>query len=250
MRYLGNKTRPSKELAPIITKHLNGENWYIEPFAGAFGMISNIDYSNRIAYDKDKYIVALMKAVRDGWNPPEEMTESIYKQYREMAKEFDGGSEANEWEYAPIAFAGYGCSFGGKWFGGFARGGLTAGGKDRNHVAESARNLVKMRPKLQGIKIQVKNYLAAPVGENNVVYCDPPYSTGTQYKTTFDHETFWSWVREISQINYVYVSEYNAPNDFATIWEKEHKSGIDHNAKIHKATVEKLFVYKDGKSYE
>ena len=211
-------------------------------------MISNINYPNRIAYDKDKYIIALMKAIRDGWTPPDEMTEGIYNGLKQMSKDFDAGAEANEWDYVSVAFAGYGCSFGGKWFGGFARGGLTADGKARNHVAESARNLIKMRPKLQGIKIQVKDYIVAPVGEGNVIYCDPPYSTGTQYKTTFDHTLFWEWVRFQSQINYVYVSEYNAPDDFVTIWEKEHKSGIDHNAKIHKSTVEKLFVYKDGKS--
>ncbi len=247
MRYLGNKTRLSKELSPILTKHLDGSNWYIEPFCGAFGMISNIDYPNRIAYDTDAFITTLMKEVRDGWIPPTEITEEQYKDYHNFATlkpEF-----AKPSLIAEIAFAGYGCSFGGKWFGGFARGG-ESGGKPRNHVAESSRNLVKLAPKLQGIKIQTSDYLVCKTGENNVVYCDPPYSTGTQYKSKFNHDTFWEWVREQSIKNYVYVSEYNAPDDFVAIWEKEHKSGIDHNAKIHKPTVEKLFVYKDGKSNE
>lgn len=246
MRYLGNKTRLAKELAPILTKHLTGVNWYIEPFAGAFGMISNIDYPHRIAYDVDIPIITLMKAVRDGWTPPDEISEEEYKRLKDSGF---AGIYGDDELTRLVAFAGYGCSFGGKWFGGFARGG-ESGGKPRNHVAESSRNLIKMRPKLQGINIRFFNYLTAPTGEENVVYCDPPYSTGTQYKDSFDHKTFWEWVRLESQINYVYVSEYNAPDDFVAIWSKEHKSGIDNKATTHKPTVEKLFVLKGGKSDE
>lgn len=223
-------------------KHLNGENWYIEPFAGAFGMISNIDYPKRIAYDKDLPIITLMKAVRDGWTPPTDLSEDEYKKLRDSGY---AGIYGNEELIRMVAFAGYGCSFGGKWFGGFARGG-ESGGKPRNHAAESSRNLVKMRPKLQGIKIKFDNYLICSTGEDNVVYCDPPYSTGTKYKDDFDHDVFWEWVRFQSQINYVYVSEYNAPDDFKAIWTKEHKSGIHHGAE-HKPTIEKLFILKGGK---
>lgn len=238
MRYLGNKTRLAKHIAPFLTRHLTGQNWYIEPFAGAFGMISSIDYPQRIAYDKDKYIVALMKVVRDGWKPPEELSESTYAAIRTNPDKYDD---------CLVAFAGYGCSFGGKWFGGFARGG-ESGGKERNHVAESARNLEKMRPKLQGIKIQVSEYTNARLGENNLVYCDPPYSTGTQYKSAFNSDEFWEWVRKQSVKNFVYVSEYNAPADFISVWEKEHKSGIDKAATTHKPTIEKLFSWHDKSS--
>lgn len=242
MRYLGNKTRLSKEIAPFLTRHLNGENWYIEPFAGAFGMISNIDYPNRIAYDKDKYIIALMKAVRDGWTPDTDYDEGNYKMMQQSLKISDMDEVAHV-----VGFLGYGCSFGGKWFGGFARGG-ESGGKERNHVAESSRNLVKMRPKLQGIKMQVSDYKEAKMGEGNVIYCDPPYSTGTQYKSAFNSEEFWEWVREQSTKNYVYVSEYNAPEDFVSVWSKEHKSGIDHAATVHKPTIEKLFCWDNTRS--
>ncbi|CAN5115558.1 hypothetical protein BH09PAT1_BH09PAT1_8380 [soil metagenome] len=250
MRYLGNKTRLAKYISPFLVKNLNGNNYLIDVFAGAFGMISNIDYPKRIAYDKDEFIIALIKAVRDGWTPPEHLyldsgdgdEETGYKAVREKLDNPEDGFMP-----AYVGFVGYGCSFGGKWFAGMARGG-ESGGKTRNHVAESSRNLVKMRPKLQGIKIQTKTYLEASVGEGNVIYCDPPYSTGTKYKTDFDHDIFWDWVRVQSKTNYVYVSEYNAPDDFVSIWEKEHKSGIDSKAIKHKPTVEKLFVLKGSKA--
>jgi intein/homing endonuclease len=185
IRYLGNKTRLAKELAPILTKHLNGQNYYIEPFAGAFGMISNIDYPKRIAYDKDLFIISLMKAVRDGWNPPEELSEEEYKSLKNSSfAGVYGGDEITRL----VAFAGYGCSFGGKWFAGFARGGMS-GGKERNHVAESSRNLVKMRPKLQGITIGVSDYRNAVQFNGSSVYCLPEgqliYQNGT-YKPIED----------------------------------------------------------------
>lgn len=244
MRYLGNKTSLSKELIPIITKRLNGKNWYIEPFCGALGMISNIDYPKRMAYDKDKYIVFLMQAVRDGWIPPLNISEDIYNKYHEMFKNDE--VEHSKLEYAEIAFAGYGCSFGGKWFGGFASGG-TNKGIPRNYASESSRNLLKMKPKLQNMIIEVCDYRDIVYPDESVLYCDPPYSTGTKYKTKFNHIEFWDWIRKVSLRNYVYVSEYNAPNDFNIIWHKQHKTGINNKAIKHKKTIEKLFTYRDGK---
>ena len=235
LRYLGNKTRLSKELTPLLTKHLTGENWYVEPFAGAFGMISNIHYSKRIAYDNDKYIIELMKAVRNGWSPPETLTETEYINLKTLA--------SNGHVEPLIAFAGYGCSFGGKWFNGFARGGKTSRGEDRNHVAESARNLNKMRDKLQGIKIRLFDYKDAPLGVSNVIYADPLYVNCTKYKMKFNHEEFWEWCRNVAQNNFLYVSEYTAPSDFISIWSKEHKTGIHHGFKEHKQSTENLFVY-------
>lgn len=238
MRYLGNKTRLAKHLIPYLTEHLTGDNWYIEPFAGACGMISQIDYPNRIAADKDKYIIALMKAVSLYWTPPETMHEGMYKRVK---------ANPDEYPNYLVGFIGYGCSYGGKWFAGMARGGDNKG-KPRNHVAESSRNLVKMRDGLQGIYFYVNDYtnFNNETTKGNVVYCDPPYSTGTRYKEKFDTENFWQWVRELSKENYVYVSEYEAPEDFTAIWQGNHKSGIDNKAASHKPTVEKLYIHDDG----
>lgn len=61
--------------------------------------------------------------------------------------------------------------------------------------------------------------------EGDVVYCDVPYK-GTLYggyQTKFDTDAFWEWAR--TRDYPVYVSEYNAPEDFACIWQK-HRLGI------------------------
>ena len=62
--------------------------------------------------------------------------------------------------------------------------------------------------------------------EGDVVYCDPPYqgTTAADYYTDgFDNNKFWEWVR--TRDYPVYVSEYNAPDDFVSIFEKK-RSGI------------------------
>lgn len=58
--------------------------------------------------------------------------------------------------------------------------------------------------------------------EGDVVYCDPPYRKTRYYahtKETFDHDQFWDWVR--TRDYPIYVSEYNAPDDFVSIFEKK-----------------------------
>lgn len=76
--------------------------------------------------------------------------------------------------------------------------------------------------------------------------CDPPYEGTTKYANDFDHNLFWNWVRNISKQGHtVFVSEYNAPDDFVCVWEKEAKSSLSANGKIggNKVSVEKLFKF-------
>ena len=60
--------------------------------------------------------------------------------------------------------------------------------------------------------------------DGDVVYCDVPYKgTYHRYQTKFDTDAFWEWAR--TRDYPVYVSEYKAPDDFVSIWEK-HRLGI------------------------
>ena len=53
--------------------------------------------------------------------------------------------------------------------------------------------------------------------DGDVVYCDPPSAGVKGYDgRKFDHDAFWEWVR--TRDYPVYVSEYNAPDDFMNIW--------------------------------
>lgn len=78
-----------------------------------------------------------------------------------------------------------------------------------------------------------------------MIYCDPPYEGTTKYATGgFNYKTFWNWVRELSLSNYVLVSEYNAPDDFTSIWEKSVTTSL--KVDKHEDRTEKLFTYKNG----
>ena len=78
---------------------------------------------------------------------------------------------------------------------------------------------------------------------NALIYCDPPYQGTSGYKTgAFDHDRFFEWCRQQAKKNIVFVSEYNAPDDFIEVWRGEVKTNFasQRKAATHNA-VEKLF---------
>jgi len=101
-----------------------------------------------------------------------------------------------------------------------------------------------------GVKFDNKDYSELQIPDNSIIYCDIPYKGTKQYSTSkdFDHENFWCWCREKSiQGHTVYVSEYNAPDDFVCVWQKEAKSSLSANGQIggNKLSTEKLFKFKN-----
>ena len=77
--------------------------------------------------------------------------------------------------------------------------------------------------------------------DGDVVYCDPPYKNTKDYGIKFDSDAFWEWARTR---NYpVYVSEYQAPDDFVSIWSKEKRSILNDKSPTAPRT-EHLFVHK------
>ena len=75
-----------------------------------------------------------------------------------------------------------------------------------------------------------------------------PNDLKTKYETeTFNYDEFWNWCRRMSKENWLFVSEYNAPNDFECIWSKENLANFDCNRgndTSKKIRLEKLFKYK------
>lgn len=77
--------------------------------------------------------------------------------------------------------------------------------------------------------------------EGDVVYCDPPYKNTADYGIKFDSDSFWEWAR--TRDYPVYVSEYQAPSDFVSIWNKEKRSLLN-RTNITNPRTENLFVHK------
>jgi len=234
MKYMGSKARFTKEILSIVLKNRKTDQWYVEPFAGGMNVVCEVQ-GKRIANDIHFYLIAMWRELVDGWTP-KKYTRAEHKQIRE-----------NKDKYPPheVGWVGFNCSYSGTWFGGFAGETKTKIGTIRDYQTEAIKNVLKQVPKLQGVVFQNKPYYELELPTNSIVYCDPPYKGTTKYANDFDHDLFWDWVRGIhKQGHTVFVSEYNAPDDFVCVWQKEAKSSLSANGKIggNKTSVEKLFV--------
>lgn len=226
MQYNGGKASVAKDLAAIINSFKPKVYW--EPFVGAANVIVRVEAERRIGTDSEEGIIHYLKAVRDGWVPPERVTESDYAVAR------------NRWKAGErdmyLAFVAYGCSFGGKLWGGYARSGR------RNYALNASNSADEQRPLFQDLEFYVSDYRqTAYMFDADVIYCDPPYKGTTRVGdgAKFDHDEFWRWCREQAKSAVVLVTEFNAP-DFATeLWSKPIRDGLNRKGKT--PMVERLF---------
>jgi DNA adenine methylase len=226
MQYMGSKLKIAKYLIPLLTKYRENR-LYIEPFIGS-GTIFSRMASPKIGNDLNKYIVSLLRSIRDGWLPPSIVTADEYNSIKVTPNNYP--------DYL-VGFVGFGCSFGGKFFGGYAK-----NSRGRNYAQVSKNTLLKIAPFLQESLLCCQEYSDIDIPHNSFVYCDPPYANTTKYKNNFDSALFFDWVRKISRHSRVVVSEYNAPKDFVCIKKFSVKSTLNKN--ILTNCVEKLFVHK------
>lgn len=215
LSYMGGKQRISKQLSSFFNDKIISEQLYIEPFCGSCSVLEKItSTNNRWANDINPYIVALLKATANGWKAPIELTR---EEYYEIKK--------NPNNYPPelVGYASIGCSFGSKVWGGYANNANKISKRNKNRETFNALN--KSKPLLQNVKWTSLSYDILDVPQNSFVYCDPPYKNTTKYNNYnyFNGEAFWDWVRTISTHSAVYVSEYNAPDDFECVFEIEIK---------------------------
>ncbi len=235
MKYMGSKARISKDISLMINKSISENNIenYIEPFVGGANMIENIICPNRYGLDSNRYLIAMWNALQSDWNPPETISKEEYKIIRDNKDNYSDEL---------VAFAGFVATYNAKWFGGYAGIVTTKINTQRNYYDEARRNILKQLPRVKNVKFHHKKFQEMDLSKtkNCFIYCDPPYKNATEYKDEFNHDEFWEWVRNISKNNIVYVSEYNAPEDFSCIWKKEITTTLDKNSR--KKDVEKLFV--------
>jgi DNA adenine methylase len=226
MKYVGSKNRIAKDLLSIILPYRGDRTW-AEPFVGGGNMIDKVT-GDRLGSDANADVIGALVFIRDHLDQiPKnnlEFTEDMYKSLR-----------SNENSMLK-SFAGFAYSFGAKWLGGWRRGG------NRDYVSEAYKNAMKQSPKLQGVVLACRTYDKLDIPENSIIYCDPPYRNTTKYNVnTFNHGKFFDWCREMKQKGHiVFVSEYQAPNDFESVYEKEIVSSLDKNTGG-KVGKEKLF---------
>jgi len=227
LQYLGGKSRISKQIAEIINS--NKRESFVSLFCGACSIESLVEIDNKTLNDSHPYLISMLIDLQNGRDFPENISEEEYKQIKNNLDEDKGLS----------GFVGFGCSFGGKWWGGYAR-----QKKGLNYALTAKRSLLKKLKGIKNAKITNRDYKNVEVLDNSLVYCDPPYAGTTSYSNSkeFNHDEFWDYCRELSKNNVVFISELSAPEDFTSIWAKDFTRNLDANVVFN--SVEKLFVHK------
>lgn len=241
MRYFGGKFRVAKPLSKFINSRLKSGQVFVDAFCGSCNVITNIDSDRRrIANDLNPYVIEMWKAVQNGWVPPKQLQEDEYNYIKSNKEE----------NMALTSFAGFGCSFSGKFFGGYARNG--AGGSQK--YCENAYNGVLKKAKLlNDVQFYSKSYYdlleSIDIPDSSLIYCDIPYKNTTGYSTgKFDHEQFYEWAKFWAKKHTIFISEYkeNVPSDAKIIWEHSSKKDILDKDKVKQLTTEVIFTYNDA----
>jgi DNA adenine methylase len=200
MQYLGGKSRIAKKLAPIILELAKGRI-LIEPFCGGLSMTEQLHPV--YASDASVPLISLIQAVRNGWEPPDSVSEAEYAYARTLPP-----------THPAHGFCGFGCSFGGKLWGGYANP-LTRQRK-ATYAATTKRTLSRQLAACASTEFGCCDYLAWKGGASTCFYCDPPYANTTAYRTSIDHAVFWQWCEVQAALGaIVLVSEHSAPAGIA-----------------------------------
>lgn len=237
MKYMGSKSRHAKHILPIILKDRKPDQWYVEPFVGGANVIDKVE-GNRIGADINHYVIAMLDALSKGWNPPQEIDKQTYSKHRQMYYQSDMT------EPHLTGYIGVNGSYNGRFYdGGYAGVTPIKSGGFRNYPLEAYNNVMKQAPLLFGVKFECCSYLDLGMPDNSIVYCDPPYQNSKEYRAgSVLPDEFWKWCREKKAEGHtIFVSEYNAPDDFTCVWDKQVNSSLTKNTSAKKA-VEKLFT--------
>lgn len=230
MRYLGGKNKLGKQIASFLESIREPGQVYLEPFVGGAWVLQEMS-GDRVASDGCTPLITMYNALQSGWLPPEFITAEEYSRIKKLGDRYD----------PMTAFVGFGCSYSGKWFGGFAQ------SDTRNYCANAKNSLLKQLPKIKNVKFVYSNDYTEFRPTGMLIYCDPPYQDTTQYGyfNSFDHKRFWTTMRAWSILNTVVVSEYIAPNDFKCVLEMPTRTDM-RVAGQQENRIERLFMYRKG----
>ena len=237
MKYMGSKNRIAKHILPIILKDRKENQYYVEPFVGGANIIDKVD-GLRIGNDANKYLIAMWKGLQENLERPYFIDKDLYS----LARTAFNNQDNIKFNDFLIGWIGWMGSYNGRFFdGGYS--GHSVGKRD--YISEQIKNTEAQLDKIKDITFIHSDYSKLEIPNNSKIYCDIPYEDTKQYSSSknFNHNNFWNWAREKSQDGHeVFISEYNAPDDFECIWQMEVTNSMN-TTKTYKP-IEKLFKYK------
>lgn len=214
-------------------------DYFVDAFCGGCNLLDKVpDTFNRIANDKNEYLIAMWKCLRQGNRFTETISRDLYSKARDAYRKED----FSHFTKGEIGWIGFMASYNGRWFeGGYS--GHDVNGRD--YISEQIRNTLLQVSLLLDVYFRCGSYekIELPPASKTTIYCDIPYKGVTQYTTSrnFDHERFYDWCREKHAEGYrIFVSEYEMPDDFKCVWQKQVTNSM--NQTITKKPIEKLFT--------
>ena len=232
MRYFGGKAKIAKELSVFLQSKIIPNQTFVDLFCGSCNVVSKIQAKERIANDLHKELIALHIAVQQGQELPSVVSEEEYKEIQQNKHNYP------EWL---VAFAGFGLSFSGKYFGGYAR-----DNRGDDYCGNAKSSLNKKHSELQDVKFTNLSYADVQIPFTSLIYCDIPYKDTTKYSVgSFDHVAFYKYAKQKqSEGHTVYVSEYehNVPEGWGVVWRHESTKSIRNKDKVQEKTVEVLMT--------
>lgn len=235
IRYFGGKSRISKEIAAFISSEAKISNGtFISLFCGSCAVETKVQgYDKIICNDAHRYLIAMLRDAQSGRIFPGSVSEDDYREIRANPDEDPGLA----------GFVGFGCSYAGKWFGGYAR-----NKRGDNYAAQTKRALSRDEKGIKRLRFICGDYRSLRVNSGSVVYADPPYNGTTGYSTgSFDSGQFWDFARKLAESgSSVFISEESGPSWATAIWEKPlRRQSNNARGKTFTAT-EKLFYLPPG----
>ena len=233
MKYMGSKRRLASQILKTFQKYAPGRTVLFEPFCGGANLTIAALKANYLCNpsDCDPYLIAYLRALAMGWEPPRSISEQDYRSIRDTPENYPREL---------VGYVGFALSYGGKWFGGWRR---DKQGK-RNYCEESWQAAKKEQAILLGQIFHCQSYDAVKIPAaqqpTSLIYADPPYAGTTAYRAKFNSGAFWEWAA--MQPVPVFVSEYTAPPGWRPVFQTVLSSSLtsDTGALI---AVEKIFLH-------
>lgn len=231
MTIQGSKAKYSKYIVPILNQCIddNHLSTCVDVCCGGANIIKTIKCNNRIAIDKNPYLIALWKELQ---NPNFEFPSFPTREDWDRCK---NGIESRDWYIGLVQiFTSY-----------LARGFGGGYNKQERQYWGRVHTVQKDLPYIQDIDFRNDDFQSMLNFEGALIYADPPYEGTKQYDISkdFPYINFWETIRKASEKNWVFVSEQKAPNDFISIWSLDTARQLQGNIT---ACTENLFIYKKG----
>lgn len=242
MIYQGSKNKFIDGILPVILdgwQDFSKTRYYVEPFCGSCSVLQHVK-GNRIANDKNKYLIAMWKSLVEGKPMPMTIPRELYNDVRDCVN-----GKNNNYSDDIIGWVGHMASFRGKFLGSYSGHNVITQGKTRDYIKENIANIMEQIPYLKNTEFVSYDYKELPIPPNSLIYADPPYKNTAQYvfSKDFNHDEFYDWCKKmVNEGHTLFISEYNMPDDFECVWHRDVACTM--GTTITKQTMEKLFVVK------